>query len=276
MAGECHPSGRCKKDGAGVASELLSSWCRKVEQRFHMCDRMAIYFFIAASYSPWWVTRQQAQFAQGPVMLRLVCVCVCVQADAEGAGTMVVPHALADMAHGLPRLRVRLLFPREVTPTRARPPPADRADFDMSTCPPGTVQVQTAGPAGLRGHGGAPCAGAAVHGKAQLLGQKCGRVPEPGLFPVTLAGGADGHGRAGVGRPLLCGGCPFLQERRPGPLRSRHLAPFRGGGSERSLLRHLEVPVLTGVDGAHVQVTKGPPPEMAFRGRGRKACSQRW
>lgn len=36
------------------------SLCRKVEQRFHMCDRMAIYFFIAASYSPWWVTRSQS------------------------------------------------------------------------------------------------------------------------------------------------------------------------------------------------------------------------
>lgn len=53
--------------------------------------------------------------------LKPVCVCVCVQADAEGAGALVVPHALADMGHGLCWVRVRLLFPREVTPT-----PADR------------------------------------------------------------------------------------------------------------------------------------------------------
>ncbi|KAM4716737.1 monocyte to macrophage differentiation factor 2a isoform 2-T2 [Anableps anableps] len=30
------------------------SHLRKVEERFHMCDRMAIYFFIAASYFPWY------------------------------------------------------------------------------------------------------------------------------------------------------------------------------------------------------------------------------
>lgn len=57
------------------------------------------------------------QFGEGSVKLKLVCVrvCVCIQADAEGAGTVVVPHALANMGHGVRRLHVRLLFPREVT-----------------------------------------------------------------------------------------------------------------------------------------------------------------
>ncbi|MEQ2182671.1 hypothetical protein GOODEAATRI_024647, partial [Goodea atripinnis] len=35
-------------------SDLWASFYRKVEERFHMCDRVAIYFFIAASYSPWY------------------------------------------------------------------------------------------------------------------------------------------------------------------------------------------------------------------------------
>uniref|UniRef100_A0A667YJ07 Monocyte to macrophage differentiation-associated 2a n=1 Tax=Myripristis murdjan TaxID=586833 RepID=A0A667YJ07_9TELE len=39
------------------------SHLRKVEQRFHMCDRMAIYFFIAASYSPWLMLRELGPWA---------------------------------------------------------------------------------------------------------------------------------------------------------------------------------------------------------------------
>lgn len=31
--------------------------CRSVEHCFHMCDRVVIYVFIAASYTPWWVSR---------------------------------------------------------------------------------------------------------------------------------------------------------------------------------------------------------------------------
>lgn len=48
-----------------------------------------------------------------------MCVRARVQADAEGAGTVVLSHAVADMGHGLHRVRVRLLFPREVTPRHA-------------------------------------------------------------------------------------------------------------------------------------------------------------
>uniref|UniRef100_A0A3Q2XLG8 Monocyte to macrophage differentiation-associated 2a n=1 Tax=Hippocampus comes TaxID=109280 RepID=A0A3Q2XLG8_HIPCM len=39
------------------------SHLRKVEQLFHMCDRMAIYFFIAASYSPWLMLRELGPWA---------------------------------------------------------------------------------------------------------------------------------------------------------------------------------------------------------------------
>lgn len=39
------------------------------------------------------------------------CTDVCPQVDAEGAGALGVPHALANMGHGLCRIHVCLLFP---------------------------------------------------------------------------------------------------------------------------------------------------------------------
>uniref|UniRef100_G3NYW4 Monocyte to macrophage differentiation-associated 2a n=1 Tax=Gasterosteus aculeatus TaxID=69293 RepID=G3NYW4_GASAC len=41
-----------------TAAWKISHLRSKVEQRFHMCDRMAIYFFIAASFSPWLMLRE--------------------------------------------------------------------------------------------------------------------------------------------------------------------------------------------------------------------------
>ncbi|XP_076865309.1 monocyte to macrophage differentiation factor 2a isoform X1 [Brachyhypopomus gauderio] len=49
----------CGLSGLFVMSTVFHtvSWkkshLQKVEQHFHMCDRMVIYFFIAASYAPW-------------------------------------------------------------------------------------------------------------------------------------------------------------------------------------------------------------------------------
>ncbi|GLD58779.1 monocyte to macrophage differentiation factor 2, partial [Lates japonicus] len=48
----------------------------KVEQRFHMCDRMAIYFFIAASYSPWLMLRELGPWACHMRWLIWVMACI--------------------------------------------------------------------------------------------------------------------------------------------------------------------------------------------------------
>lgn len=118
-----------------------------------------------------------------------MCVCVCFQVDAEGAGAVVMPYALADLGHGLYRLHVRLLFPREVT--------ADtfclRSGFDtinpetkhqlsnrghtffthqrrylfIPSFSPLNLQVQTGGPAGICGHGGCSRFRHLVHGKEE-------------------------------------------------------------------------------------------------------------
>uniref|UniRef100_A0A8C6WF51 Monocyte to macrophage differentiation associated 2 n=1 Tax=Neogobius melanostomus TaxID=47308 RepID=A0A8C6WF51_9GOBI len=49
---------------------------RRVEQRFHMCDRMAIYFFIAATYSPWLMLRELGPWACHMRWLIWVMACV--------------------------------------------------------------------------------------------------------------------------------------------------------------------------------------------------------
>ncbi|XP_022063524.1 monocyte to macrophage differentiation factor 2a isoform X1 [Acanthochromis polyacanthus] len=52
------------------------SHLRTVEQRFHMCDRMAIYFFIAASYSPWLMLRELGPWACHMRWLIWVMACI--------------------------------------------------------------------------------------------------------------------------------------------------------------------------------------------------------
>ncbi|XP_042561453.1 monocyte to macrophage differentiation factor 2a [Clupea harengus] len=52
------------------------SHLRTVEQRFHMCDRMAIYFFIAASYAPWLNLRELGPLAAQMRWMVWVMACV--------------------------------------------------------------------------------------------------------------------------------------------------------------------------------------------------------
>ncbi|KAG7272114.1 hypothetical protein CRUP_008294, partial [Coryphaenoides rupestris] len=52
------------------------SHLRSVEQRFHMCDRVAIYFFIAASYSPWLMLRELGPWACHMRWLIWVMACI--------------------------------------------------------------------------------------------------------------------------------------------------------------------------------------------------------
>uniref|UniRef100_A0A665TX27 Monocyte to macrophage differentiation associated 2 n=1 Tax=Echeneis naucrates TaxID=173247 RepID=A0A665TX27_ECHNA len=52
------------------------SHLRSLEQRFHMCDRMAIYFFIAASYSPWLMLRELGPWACHMRWLIWVMACI--------------------------------------------------------------------------------------------------------------------------------------------------------------------------------------------------------
>ncbi|MED6257610.1 Monocyte to macrophage differentiation factor 2 [Ataeniobius toweri] len=52
------------------------SHLRKVEERFHMCDRVAIYFFIAASYSPWLMLRELGPWTYHMRWLIWVMACI--------------------------------------------------------------------------------------------------------------------------------------------------------------------------------------------------------
>ncbi|KAG7459986.1 hypothetical protein MATL_G00216380 [Megalops atlanticus] len=52
------------------------SHLRTVEQRFHMCDRIAIYFFIAASYAPWLNLRELGPWAWHMRWMVWIMACV--------------------------------------------------------------------------------------------------------------------------------------------------------------------------------------------------------
>uniref|UniRef100_W5KRN4 Monocyte to macrophage differentiation associated 2 n=1 Tax=Astyanax mexicanus TaxID=7994 RepID=W5KRN4_ASTMX len=52
------------------------SHLQRVEQRFHMCDRMVIYFFIAASYAPWLNLRELGPWAAHMRWLVWIMACV--------------------------------------------------------------------------------------------------------------------------------------------------------------------------------------------------------
>ncbi|KAK3532481.1 hypothetical protein QTP86_018551 [Hemibagrus guttatus] len=52
------------------------SHLQTVEQRFHMCDRMVIYFFIAASYAPWLNLRELGPWAAHMRWLVWIMACV--------------------------------------------------------------------------------------------------------------------------------------------------------------------------------------------------------
>lgn len=107
-----------------------------------------------------------------------------LQADAEGAGAVVVPHALADLGHGLCRLHVCLLFPWEVTPIvpvlgfdtiNLKPNTGSRVFKENRGHTPNHIagffflflnlQVQIGGAVGICGHGSSSCSRRIVHGK---------------------------------------------------------------------------------------------------------------
>lgn len=111
------------------------------------------------------------------------CWWLCSQVDAEGAGTLHVPHALADMGHGLLRIHLRLLLPREVKCifvclNGQRPLCVDMKHLtailncqqESSVC---FLQVQAGGTARVRGHGGPAGTGHSIHGKHKQLWSIC-------------------------------------------------------------------------------------------------------
>jgi len=55
--------------------DLFLMCCRSVEHCFHMCDRVVIYFFIAASYTPWWVSAWRRYTVTGACVANEAVIC---------------------------------------------------------------------------------------------------------------------------------------------------------------------------------------------------------
>lgn len=120
-------------------------------------------------------------------MLNKLKADVCLQVDAEGAGALVVPHALADMGHGLCGIHICLLLSWEVAQFNPKPNSCPQVftantallfEAEAITKEVGGIisshasvlflfnlQVQIGGAVGLCGHGGSSCSGHTVYGE---------------------------------------------------------------------------------------------------------------